>query len=94
MYLSLTKQLQHFFEQHHTDELYCNSRKKKHVHAIEDIFDGFMYKNRFPDGNLNNTISMNFSVDGTPLFKSSSMSMTPILCTINKQHPKSRKSIC
>lgn len=35
---------------------------------------------------------MNFSVDGTPLFKASQTCITPVLCTVNKINPKIRKN--
>lgn len=91
MYLSLKQQLKEFFEMHHTDVLYPNTREKRERWALEDIFDGSVYKMTVKDSASNHTISINFSIDSTPLFKSSHTSITPILCTINELHPNQRK---
>lgn len=91
MYLSLTQQLRGFFEKFHTDELYTNTRKKINKWTVEDLFDGTEYKNHVQDGTSNDIINVNFSIDGTLLFKSSQTSVTPILCTINELPPNQRK---
>lgn len=91
MYLSLSQQLKAFYEIFHTDQLYSNTRKKQNQWAVEDIFDGTAYETSFGNQRCNNIISINFSIDGTPLFKSSQTSVTPILCTINELHPNERK---
>lgn len=91
MHLPLTEQLKHFFERNHTDILYSNSRTKQQACNIENIFDTKLYKEMVPDHGSNNTISVNFSVDGTPLFKASHTSITPILCSINELYPKQQR---
>lgn len=66
--------------------MFSKSRVKECSYAIEDIYDGRMYKKLVGD----NMISINFSVDGVPIFDSSKYGMTPILCTINELSPAQR----
>ncbi|CAG5102985.1 Protein of unknown function [Cotesia congregata] len=61
------------------------------LYALEDILDGHLYKQKFSDEELSDMISINFSNDGTPLFKSSLTSITPIVYTINEIHPQKRQ---
>lgn len=70
LYLSLKYQLQHFCEHLHQDLSYPIRRQKKRSYALEDIFDGYLYKNNYSTEDLQSMISINFSIDGTPLFKS------------------------
>lgn len=56
-------------------------------YAIEDIFDGKLYK----QGVKNEMISLNCSVDGVPVFSSSNYSMQPVTCTINELAPNKRR---
>lgn len=76
IYLKLTDQLQHLFEQHHDVILSHTTREKKCEYAIEDIFDGTSY----PKNLLDNMISLNINIDGTPVSKSSPISVYPVLC--------------
>lgn len=89
LYLPLKDQLQAIFSE--TDAHECCSKKpeKNCKYAIEDIYDGKMYKERL--GNNQNTITINFSIDGTPIFKSSKKSIYPVLCTINELKPSERR---
>lgn len=66
--------------------LYSKTRTKESKHAIEDIFDGKMYKLKVS----HDMISINFSVDGVPIFRSSNYSMHPVLCSINELAPEKR----
>lgn len=79
-----------FFEHKHPNLVTSSVRKKQCSYAIEDIFDGKCYKVKYSEEALNNMMSVNFSIDGTPVFKTSHSSVTPILCTINKLHPQER----
>ncbi|CAG5101558.1 Protein of unknown function, partial [Cotesia congregata] len=87
-YMSLAQQLIEFCIQHHEKLLHSINRQKKCSYAFEDIMDGNLYKRHMSSEDL---LSLNFSVDGTPLFKSSQTSITPILCTINELDPSLRK---
>lgn len=88
LHLSLKKQLKDFFELFGHQCLYSETRKKTNYYAIEDIYDGDCYIK----GNAANMLSLNFSVDGTPIFDSSASSIHPVLCTINELAPTERKN--
>lgn len=88
LYCPLSEQLQEFCTRHHENLTYPMNRKKQCDYAIEDIMDGKLYNLSSSD---EDSLSLNFSVDGTPLFKSSQTSITPVLCTINELHPRERK---
>ncbi|CAG5102892.1 Protein of unknown function [Cotesia congregata] len=91
MYLSLTEQLKEFFGRY-SDSLLCETpRKKLCSYAVEDIFDGKLFKAPLPEENYESSISLNFSVDGAPLFKSSNTSIIPIVFTINELQVRFRK---
>ncbi|XP_044591356.1 uncharacterized protein LOC123269584 [Cotesia glomerata] len=88
LYSPITQQLKEFCSHNHESLLYPIQRKKQCYFAIEDIMDGKLYN---LDSSSEDSLSLNFSVDGTPLFKSSQTSITPVLCTINELHPQERK---
>jgi len=88
LHLSLKKQLKDIFTLFGFQYLYSENRKKTNEYAIEDIYDGDCYIK----GNVANIISLNFSVDGTPIFDSSTSSIHPVLCTINELAPTERKN--
>lgn len=67
-----------------------NPRVKLNVDNCEDIYDGDLYKSNMLFGNTLN-LSLNFNSDGVPVFKSSSCSIWPIMCTINELPPNVRK---
>lgn len=80
IYLSLATQLKELFERYRDSILYSKIRQKERQFAIEDIFDCELYKKN-PSADM---ISVNFSVDGVPIFSSSNYSMHPLLCPINE----------
>jgi len=88
LHLSLKKQLKDIFELFAHQSLYSETRKKTNHYAIKDIYDGDCYIK----GNTANMLSLNFSVDGTPIFDSSASSIHPVLCTINELAPIERKN--
>ncbi|XP_074098714.1 uncharacterized protein LOC141527241 [Cotesia typhae] len=88
LYSPLSRQLQDFCVQHHEKLLYPVEREKKCSYAIEDIMDGKLYNLH---RSTEDSLSLNFSVDGTLLFKSSQTSITPVLWTINELPPQERK---
>lgn len=61
--------------------LYLRNRQKINQYAIEDIYDGKMYKNHMFNDSM---ISINFSVDGVPIFDSFNTSVYPVHCTVNE----------
>lgn len=89
MYLSLRCQLELIFSQYGDNILYSNNRHKINEYNLEDIYDGQGYENIDSES----TISINFNYDGVPVFKSSTFSAHPILCTINDFAPKLRRSL-
>lgn len=66
LYLSLRRQLQGLCELEHHHISYAIARKKDCAHAIEDIFNGKMYKTQIPEAVDRHMLSVNFSVNGTP----------------------------
>ncbi|CAG5085146.1 Protein of unknown function [Cotesia congregata] len=86
--INVQKTLKEFCSHNHESLLYPIQRKKQCYFAIEDIMDGKLYN---LDSSSEDSLSLNFNVDGTPLFKSSQTSITPVLCTINELHPQERK---
>lgn len=88
LYLSLGIQLQMFFSKYGDEILSAKKQENKDQHVIEDIFDGKGYKMVITE----NTITINFSYDGVPVFKSSKFSAHPILCSINELAPIDRKN--
>lgn len=86
MYLSLRKQLAEIFGRNGDSIIYSGKRVKDCSFGVEDIYDGRMYRKNVGQ----DTISINFSVDGVPIFDSSKYGMTPVLCTINELNPAKR----
>ncbi|KAH0549964.1 hypothetical protein KQX54_016299 [Cotesia glomerata] len=66
LYLSLTDQLREVFEMTDAHHLYSKSRQKRSPYAVEDLFDGKAYKKVMVSDDL---ISINFNVDGAPIFE-------------------------
>ncbi|KAK6489849.1 hypothetical protein HHUSO_G6776 [Huso huso] len=54
-----------------------------------DIQDGTLYK-KVLNSSPSNTLSVNFSCDGVPVFKSSQYSIWPVLCVLNELPPVER----
>ena len=62
--------------------------------SVSDISDGLMYKefltkNGKEQGNF---ITLTLNSDGVPVFKSSSFSIWPLLCSVNELSPNKRNS--
>ena len=96
IYLPLEKQLQELFHRlgENVDLSYRFTRTKMVQDAIEDIFDGQMYKS-VGDGALMddpNAMSISFSSDGVPIFRSSGYSIWPLQAMLNELRPQQRKS--
>ncbi|XP_044594889.1 uncharacterized protein LOC123272257 [Cotesia glomerata] len=89
LYLSLTDQLREVFEMTDAHHLYSKSRQKRSPYAVEDLFDGKAYKKVMVSDDL---ISINFNVDGAPIFESSNTSAYPVLSTINELSPCERRN--
>ncbi|XP_044597182.1 uncharacterized protein LOC123273770 [Cotesia glomerata] len=89
LHLPLTDQLRELFETTDAHNLYSLSRRKENKYAIEDIFDGKMYKKQVIHDDM---ISINYSVDGAPIFESSNTSIYPVLCSINELNPFERRN--
>ncbi|CAG5102832.1 Protein of unknown function, partial [Cotesia congregata] len=72
------QQLQHRFRQPNSE---CQI-----LHNINDVYDGYLYKNLARDGYLSNrnNISFIWYTDGVPVFKSSRISIWPLYLTINE----------
>lgn len=87
--IPLKDQLRDLFEQTDSHNLYSRTRQKINRYAFEDIYDGKMYKKQVYDENM---ISINFSVDGAPVFESSNTSVYPVLCTVNELNPIDRRN--
>lgn len=70
-------------------------RKKEHIDAFEDIYDGELYKKHCsPEGILSSPFNFSFSffTDGVPTGKSTGKSLWPIYVTINELPLKDRSS--
>lgn len=78
IYLSLRHQLTQLFQRVHNQIINPMDREK--LYTFRDIFDGELYKKNYN----NMTVSINFSLDGTPIFESSNFSIYPILCLLNE----------
>lgn len=89
LHLLLTDQLREIFETTDAHRLYSKYRKKQSKYAVEDIYDGKMYKQIMASDDL---ISINFNVDGAPIFESSNTSVYPVLCTVNELSPSEKKN--
>ncbi len=62
-------------------------RKKEKTDAIEDIYDGFVYKKLAERGGILSSpvnISLLWNTDGVPVFKSSNFSIWPLFFVINE----------
>ena len=74
---------------------YRDNRSKIGENAIEDIYDGAMYKKMMEEGqplSNKNNFSYCFNSDGLPVFKSSKYSLWPIFLMINELPPRLRFS--
>ena len=87
IYILLPHQLRELFKVKDIHSLYSQKRQKLCEYTKEDIFDGKCYRSKV-DANM---ISVNFSVDGVPVFVSSDSSIWAILYTVNELEPKQRK---
>lgn len=85
IYLSLRHQLSQIFEKLHNQIINLLNRDKSYT--SRDIFDGKLHKKNYND----TTVSINFSLDGTPIFESSNFSIYPILCSLNELPIDERK---
>lgn len=60
--------------------------------VIKDITDGLLYRRLVSKPTTaDNTITLTLNTDGVPIFKSSSFSIWPLLCTVNEINPVERK---
>jgi hypothetical protein len=95
IHLPLAPQLARLLQR---DEIYSSlsyrfTRATANPDAIEDIYDGTMYRS-LGNGLLMqnpNAISLTFSTDGLPLFSSSNYSIWPLQAIVNELPPKLRK---
>ncbi|XP_067668252.1 uncharacterized protein [Haliotis asinina] len=81
-----------------SDLLHEGGRVKDNPSAIEDIFDGKIYKNIFVDNFFKGTkkgrkekeihISLQRNTDGVTLFRSSTYKVWPLYLTVNELNPK------
>jgi len=92
IHLPLKEQLIDLLENHDIDGSLINieNRVKNNLDNCEDIFDGELYKSVMQEYDYSR-LSLTFNTDGVPVFKSSSCSIWPILCTVNELPPKLRK---
>lgn len=76
------------------DLSYRFDRHKMADDTIEDIFDGQMYKSVGNGALIDdpNAMSISFSCDGVPIFRSSNYSIWPLQGMLNELPPKQRKS--
>jgi hypothetical protein len=93
----LVSQIQSLFKRHGFYESLQHrfKRKKTNFDAIEDIYDGNIYKALFTRDKLGNpnNISFTWNTDGIPVFKSSKMSLWPVFLMINElPYTQRRKS--
>ena len=90
---SMKCQLENLFQDSNIqDELaYKFTREKINLDNVEDICDGRLYKAVQELQNNADNISLSWSTDGVPVFKSSNVSMWPIQCTINELPPQLRR---
>ena len=89
MYLPVKRQLIDLLENHDMASKIdkCNRIPND---TICDIFDGECYMRSMPVSDKDN-LSLTFSCDGVPIFKSSTCSIWPILCTVNELPASLRK---
>ena len=91
----IIQQLRSFFkrEKFYDSLSYQFNRKKKTPQALEDIYDGELYKEFVVNNGIlssQNNISFTFNTDGAAVFKSSNYSVWPIYLVINELEPKQR----
>lgn len=90
----LANQINNFFQRDgfHESLQHRFTRLKKDPMAIEDIYDGRIYRELINKGILSNpnNISLMFNTDGAPVFKSSKLQMWPIYMTITELPPSKR----
>ena len=95
IYLPLEKQIRDLFTKcgDTLNLAYRFTRNKISSSAIEDIFDGQMYKSMV--GGLlmtdPNALSVAFNCDGVPIFKSSNFGIWPLQGILNELPPQQRK---
>lgn len=95
IYLPLEKQIRDLFTKcgDTLNLAYRFTRNKISSSAIEDIFDGQLYK--YMVGGLlmsdPNALSVSFYCDGVPIFKSSNFGIWPLQEILNELPPKQRK---
>ncbi|XP_055073931.2 uncharacterized protein [Misgurnus anguillicaudatus] len=90
--LPLEVQLRNIIAQHSFSQLTFNNKDKLNAH-FGDVCDGVLYQKTlktFTPLNDCPNFSITFSCDGVPLFKSSSQSIWPVLCTLNELPPNLR----
>ncbi|XP_026104657.1 uncharacterized protein LOC113076212 [Carassius auratus] len=90
--LPLEAQLRNIIEQHKFSQLTVNNKDDVNSHLV-DVCDGVLYKKTLKTFTTLNdcpNFSITFSCDGVPLFKSSSQSIWPLLCTLNELPPDLR----
>ncbi|XP_067654084.1 uncharacterized protein [Haliotis asinina] len=103
IYIPMIGQLQSLFSGlKKSDLLHEGGRVKDNPSAIEDIFDGKIYKTIFVDNFFKGTkegrkekeihISLQLNTDGVALFRSSTYSVWPLYLTVNELNPKLRYS--
>jgi len=86
VYHSLGQQIKNLIEVNGEKCDYRETRKKINPFAFEDIYDGHLFRKLVPPDML----SVNFSVDGVPVFDGSNYNMYPLTCTLNDLEPKKR----
>ena len=92
--IPVTEQIKSFFLQRgFFSSIQGRFKKVKHVKTYEDIYDGELYTNLFGNnGPLSKpeNISFGLNTDGAPVFKSSNVSIWPLMMTINELDLKQR----
>jgi hypothetical protein len=95
IYLPLEKQIRDLFTKcgDTLNLAYRFTRKKISSSAIEDIFDGELYKSMVGGLLMSdpNALSVSFNCDGVPIFKSSNFGIWPLQGILNELPPKQRK---
>lgn len=94
--IPIEQQLQNMFKRQgfYSDLQYRFNRDKFSKSAIEDIYDGLLYKEHMGDGGFLTSpenISFMLNTDGIAVFKSSNVSLWPIYLQINELPYQKRK---